>query len=63
VVAELSKALDSDAIVVADPGTPCPYLSAYYVVRARAALLLEPRARRARYALAASVGAHYGARR
>src|SRR6185503_1652206 len=33
VVAELQKALDRDAIVVADPGTPCPYLSAYYVVR------------------------------
>src|SRR5688500_13045035 len=30
VVSTLSECLDEDAIVVADPGTPCPYLSAYY---------------------------------
>jgi len=33
VVAALSQALDPDALVVADAGTPCPYLSAYYQLR------------------------------
>jgi acetolactate synthase-1/2/3 large subunit len=61
VVAELSKALDSDAIVVADPGTPCPYLSAYYVVRGTGRRYFSNRAHGALgYALAASIGAHYG---
>jgi len=61
VVAELGKALDSDAIVVADPGTPCPYLSAYYVVRGTGRRYFSNRAHGALgYALAASVGAHYG---
>jgi acetolactate synthase-1/2/3 large subunit len=61
VVAELSRALDSDAIVVADPGTPCPYLSAYYVVRGTGRRYFSNRAHGALgYALAASIGAHYG---
>jgi len=61
VVAELGKALGSDAIVVADPGTPCPYLSAYYVVRGAGRRYFSNRAHGALgYALAASVGAHYG---
>ncbi len=61
VVAELSKGLDGDAIVVADPGTPCPYLSAYYVVRGTGRRYFSNRAHGALgYALAASVGAHYG---
>ncbi len=61
VVAELSKALDADTIVVADPGTPCPYLSAYYPVRRTGRTLFSNRAHGALgYAMAASVGAHYG---
>ncbi len=61
VVAELSKALDADAIVVADPGTPCPYLSAYYPVRQTGRTLFSNRAHGALgYSLAASVGAHFG---
>jgi acetolactate synthase-1/2/3 large subunit len=61
VVAELGKALDGDAIVVADPGTPCPYLSAYYVVRGTGRRYFSNRAHGALgYALAASVGAHCG---
>jgi len=61
VVAELGKALDGDAIVVADPGTPCPYLSAYYVVRGTGRRYFSNRAHGALgYALAASIGAHYG---
>jgi acetolactate synthase-1/2/3 large subunit len=61
VVAELSKALDADAIVVADPGTPCPYLSAYYPVRRTGRTLFSNRAHGALgYSMAASVGAHFG---
>lgn len=61
VVAELAAALDADAIVVADPGTPCPYLSAYYRVRSVGRTLFSNRAHGALgYAMAASVGAHFG---
>ena len=61
VVAELQKALDPDAIVVADPGTPCPYFSAYYQVRGSGRRFFSNRAHGALgYALAASVGAHVG---
>jgi acetolactate synthase-1/2/3 large subunit len=60
-VAELSKALDADAIVVADPGTPCPYLSAYFPVRRTGRTLFSNRAHGALgYSMAASVGAHIG---
>jgi acetolactate synthase-1/2/3 large subunit len=57
----LSKALDADAIVVADPGTPCPYLSAYYPVRRTGRTLFSNRAHGALgYSMAAAVGAHFG---
>jgi acetolactate synthase I/II/III large subunit len=60
-VAELAKALDADAIVVADPGTPCPYLSAYYPVRRTGRTLFSNRAHGALgYSMAAAVGAHVG---
>ncbi|HEU4351424.1 MAG TPA: thiamine pyrophosphate-binding protein [Burkholderiales bacterium] len=59
VVAELQKNLDRDAIVVADPGTPCPYLSAYYVVKGTGRRYFSNRAHGALgYALAAAIGAH-----
>jgi len=61
VVAELQKALDKDAIVVADPGTPCPYLSAFYQVRGTGRRYFSNRAHGALgYAMAASIGAHFG---
>ena len=61
IVLELGKSLDPDAIVVADPGTPCPYLSAYYVQRGTGRRYFSNRAHGALgYALAASVGAHFG---
>jgi len=61
VVAELTRALDPDAIVVADPGTPCPYLSAYYPVRRTGRTLFSNRAHGALgYSMAAAVGAHFG---
>jgi acetolactate synthase-1/2/3 large subunit len=59
VVAELDAALPEDAIVVADPGTPCPYFSAYYVVKGTGRRYFSNRAHGALgYALAASIGAH-----
>jgi len=61
VVKALSLALDPDAIVVADPGTPCPYLSAYYPVRQTGRTLFSNRAHGALgYSMAAAVGAHFG---
>jgi acetolactate synthase I/II/III large subunit len=61
VVHEVSKLLDADAQVVADPGTPCPYFSAYHVVRGTGRKYFSNRAHGALgYALAAAVGAHFG---
>ena len=61
VVAEVSAALDDDAIVVADPGTPCPYFSAYHLVRGTGRRYFSNRAHGALgYSLAAAVGAHFG---
>ena len=61
VVAELSRALDDDAVLVADPGTPCPYFSAYHVVRGTGRRYFSNRAHGALgYSLAAAVGAHVG---
>jgi acetolactate synthase-1/2/3 large subunit len=61
VVAELGRVLDPDAIVVADPGTPCPYLSAYYQVKGSGRRFFSNRAHGALgYSLAASMGAHMG---
>ncbi|HEV3010720.1 MAG TPA: thiamine pyrophosphate-binding protein, partial [Burkholderiales bacterium] len=60
VVFDLQKVLDEDAIVVADPGTPCPYFSAYYVVKGSGRRYFSNRAHGALgYALAASMGAHF----
>src|SRR3954453_860485 len=61
VVAEMSRALDADATLVADPGTPCPYFSAYHVVRGTGRRYFSNRAHGALgYALAAAIGAHFG---
>lgn len=61
VVAELARALDPDAIVVADPGTPCPYFSAYFPVRGTGRRLFSNRAHGALgYSLSGAVGAHFG---
>ena len=61
VVAELARQLEADATLVADPGTPCPYFSAYYVVRGTGRRYFSNRAHGALgYSLAAAVGAHFG---
>jgi len=61
VVHELSRLLDADATLVADPGTPCPYFSAYHVVRGAGRRYFSNRAHGALgYSLAAAIGAHVG---
>jgi acetolactate synthase I/II/III large subunit len=60
VVAEVSANLDEEAIIVADPGTPCPYFSAYHAVRGTGRRYFSNRAHGALgYSLAAAVGAHF----
>ncbi|MGI9400660.1 MAG: thiamine pyrophosphate-binding protein [Rhizobiaceae bacterium] len=61
VIASLSRNLDDDAIIVADPGTPCPYFSAHYRWRQAGRNFITNRAHGALgYSLAASMGAHTG---
>jgi acetolactate synthase-1/2/3 large subunit len=58
-VAEVTRVLDADAILVADAGTPCPYFSAYYPVRKPGRCFFSNRAHGALgYSMAAAIGAH-----
>ena len=60
-IAALRAVLDDDAIVVADPGTPCPYVSAYYELRTAGRTLFSNRAHGALgYAMSAAMGAWVG---
>ena len=59
-VSELQSALPEDAVVVADPGTPCPYLSAYLVLERSGRRFVSNRAHGALgYAMPAAVGAQF----
>ncbi|MCB1471663.1 MAG: thiamine pyrophosphate-binding protein [Rhodobiaceae bacterium] len=61
VIATLSRLLDDDATIVADPGTPCPYFSAHYRLRRDGRHFFSNRAHGALgYSLAAAMGAHVG---
>ena len=61
IVATLQEILPHDATVVCDPGTPCPYFSAYYEFREAGRHFISNRAHGALgYAMAAAVGAHFG---
>ncbi len=61
VIATLARLLDDDAIIVADPGTPCPYFSAHYRWRKAGRHFITNRAHGALgYALAAAIGAQVG---
>ncbi|MFT4960034.1 MAG: acetolactate synthase-1/2/3 large subunit [Paracoccaceae bacterium] len=61
VMASLMDVLDDDAIIVADPGTPCPYFSAHYRWRKSGRNFITNRAHGALgYSLAAAMGAHVG---
>jgi len=61
IVATLQEILPRDATVVCDPGTPCPYFSAYYEFRQSGRHFISNRAHGALgYSMAAAVGAHFG---
>jgi acetolactate synthase-1/2/3 large subunit len=60
VVAALAELLDADAQLVLDPGTPCPYFSAFFPVRRSGRRIFSNRAHGALgYSMAAAVGAHF----
>jgi acetolactate synthase-1/2/3 large subunit len=60
-VAELNRVLQDDAVVVADPGTPCPYFSAYFENQRTGRQFISNRAHGALgYSMAAAVGAYFG---
>jgi len=61
-IATVRGLLDDDAVIVADPGTPTPYLSAQYVLNRPGRTTVIPRAYGALgYAIPGVVGAHYAA--
>jgi acetolactate synthase-1/2/3 large subunit len=60
-VAELAAVLGDDAVIVADPGTPCPYFSAFYPKHRAGRWFITNRAHGALgYSLPGAVGAWYG---
>ena len=60
-IRELRSALPDDAVVVADPGTPCPYVSAYFELRRAGRHFVTNRAHGALgYALSAAAGVKVG---
>ena len=59
-VADLRAAAPDDAVLVADPGTPCPYFSAYWPVSRAGRTFISNRAHGALgYAMSAAAGAHF----
>ena len=61
VIAALMNVLPEDATVVSDPGTSCPYYSAYYQASLAGRYFITNRAHGALgYSLSASLGAWYG---
>ena len=61
VVATLNRLLPDDAVVVADPGTPCPYFSAYYELRRPGRQFFSNRAHGALgYSMGGAIGAQVG---
>jgi acetolactate synthase-1/2/3 large subunit len=60
VIAALQKLMPPEAVIVADPGTPCPYVSGYYEHRRAGRHFVTNRAHGALgYALPGIVGAQY----
>jgi acetolactate synthase-1/2/3 large subunit len=60
-VATMASLLPEDAVIVADPGTPCPYFSAFYPKRRAGRWFVSNRAHGALgYSLPAVVGAAIG---
>lgn len=62
VVRAMRELLDDDVLIVADPGTPTPYLGAQYELRRAGRTTIIPRAHGGLgYAIPGVVGAHFGA--
>lgn len=62
VIAALQRTLPEDATIISDPGTSCPYFSAYYTLPKPGRHFITNRAHGALgYALSAALGAWYGA--
>jgi acetolactate synthase-1/2/3 large subunit len=62
VVRAMRELLDDDVLIVADPGTPTPYLGAQYELRKAGRTTVIPRAHGGLgYAIPGVVGAHYAA--
>ena len=60
-VADLQAEMPEDGIIVADPGTPCPYFSAYYEQNVTGRQFISNRAHGALgFAMGGSIGAHFG---
>ena len=60
-IADLQKVLPEDAVIVADPGTPCPYVSAYYELPKAGRYFISNRAHGALgYSMPATIGAAFG---
>lgn len=60
-IRDLVAALPDDAVVVADPGTPCPYVSAYFELRRAGRHFVTNRAHGALgYAMSAAAGVQVG---
>jgi len=61
VLRELARVLPPDAVIVADPGTPCPYAAAYYELVEPGRHFITNRAHGALgYSLSAAAGAWFG---
>ena len=61
VIHYLASECDDDTIAVADPGTPCPYVSAHYRWRREGRVFISNRAHGALgFGMAAAMGAHIG---
>ncbi|MEF2553328.1 thiamine pyrophosphate-binding protein [Aurantimonas sp. A2-1-M11] len=61
VIATLQRLLPDDATIVSDPGTSCPYFSAYYTLPRAGRHFITNRAHGALgYSLSAALGAWYG---
>lgn len=60
-VSTLHEVLPRDAVVVCDPGTPCPYFSAYYPFLESGRHFISNRAHGALgYSMSGAIGAHFG---
>ena len=61
VVATMNRLLGDDAVIVCDPGTPCPYFSAYYRFNRPGRHFISNRAHGALgFSIPGAIGAHYG---